>query len=394
VSGKARDGSVSGKARDGSPAVDTRPGGDWSIERMESGRLLLRPWTLADAPAVQAACSDLETQRWLRLPSPYTLADAERWVTEGGHILRRAGSGIQCAVVERWTEQLVGSCEVRMHPTRRSCVEIGYWIAPWARGRRYGAEAIDRMCRWCYKHGVARVELLAAVPNVVSQRVALRAGFLREGVVRSAVPLATESTDAVLFSRLATDTGTPTPRPLPDVNAFGDGVVVVRPLRAGDEDAALDERSDYEARRWATGPRPWTRRDVERLVQSAASAWLAGTEARFAVVDGASGEYVGSVGLRLTVPAFAVAEVGYGMRARWRRRGYMTRALALVDAWAFHQAGLARLELGTAADNVASQRTAERAGFVREGVARLRLPTPDGRRVDEVRYGLARRGGD
>jgi RimJ/RimL family protein N-acetyltransferase len=381
---------LSGMAGYGSPAIDGQSGGNWTVERMESARLLLRPWARADAPAVQAACSDPMTQRWLPLPSPYTLADAERWVTEGGHLLRRDGSGMQSAVVERSTEQLVGSCEVRMHPTRRNCVEIGYWIAPWARGRGYGAEVVDRMCRWCYKHGVVRVELLAAVPNVASQRVALRAGFVREGVIRSAVALAAESADAVLFSRLATDAGTPTPRPLPEVNELRDGVVSVRPLREGDEDAALDERSDSEARRWATGPRPWTREDIERLVRSAASAWLGGSEARFAVVEEATGEYVGSVGVRLTLPAFAVAELGYGMRARWRGRGYMTRALALIDRWAFDQARLARLELGAAAGNVASQRTAERAGFVREGVARLRLTTPDGRRVDEVRYGLTR----
>jgi RimJ/RimL family protein N-acetyltransferase len=381
---------VSGVANDGSAAVDSRPGGDWDVERIESTRLLLRPWARADAPAVHAACSDPETQRWLPLPSPYSLAEAERWVTEGGHLLRRDGSGLQCAIVERSMEQLVGSCEARVHPTRRRCVEIGYWIAPWARGRRYGAEAVDRICRWCYQHGITRVELLAAVQNVASQRVALRAGFVREGMIRSVVLLAAGSADAIMFSRLATDPGTPAPRPLPDVAELGDGVVSLRPLRVGDEDAVLDEWSDAEARRWTTSPRPWTRHDVERLVRSAASAWLGGSEARFAIVDVGSGEYAGSVGLILTLPAFGVAEVGYGMRARWRGRGYMSRALALVDAWAFDQAGLARLELGTAAGNVASQRTAERAGFVREGVAKLRLPTPEGGRVDEVRYGLTR----
>jgi len=365
---------------------------DWTEERVETARLLLRPWAMADAPAVQAACADEQSQHWLPLPSPYTFADAERWVTEGGQLLRRDRSGLQCAVVERATEQLVGSCGVRLHPSRRACAEIGYWVSPWARGRRYAAEAVDGLCRWSYDHGVARVELLAAVPNVASQRVAMRAGFVREGLVRSAARAGTESVDAVVFSRLATDPGTPAARPLPDLDEVDDGVVSVRPVRVGDEDAVLDERSDAEARRWATGARTWLRDDVERLVRSAASAWLAGVEARFAVVETASQEYVGSVGLRMTMPAFGVAELGYGMRARWRRRGYMTRALALVTAWAFQRAGLVRLELGTAADNLASQRTAERAGFVREGVARLRLPTVDGGRVDEVRYGLTKAG--
>ncbi len=364
----------------------------WTDDRVETQRLLLRPWISDDAAGVHAACRDPQTQRWLPLPSPYTRADAERWVTEGGHVLRRAGDGMECAVVERSTEHLAGSIQLRLHPTLRTCAEIGYWMAPWARGRRYAAEAVDALCRWAYQHGVLRVELRAAVRNVPSQRVALRAGFVREGLARLAVPVEGGHADAVVFSRLATDPGTPAPRPLPDLDEIGDGVVSIRPLREGDEDGIIEERSDPEVQRWSTGNRTWTRADVEHLVQSTASVWLGGGEARFAVVDAASGKYVGSIGLRVTVPAFGVAELGYAMRPGWRRRGYMARALGLVRAWAFDRAGLARLELGTAAGNRASQRTAERAGFMRDGVASLRLPTPDGRRVDEVRYGLTRPG--
>ena len=60
----------------------------------------------------------------------------------------------------------------------------------------------------------------------------------------------------------------------------------------------------------------------------------------------------------------------------------------VVADWGFTRAGVARLELGTAVANIASRRVAERAGFQAEGIARLRLPTADGGRTDEVRYGL------
>jgi RimJ/RimL family protein N-acetyltransferase len=374
----------------GAVAGGTAGAVDWTAERVETTRLLLRPWAAADVPALLAAYADEQIQRWLPVPSTFTRDDAERWVKDSAHPLQRDRNGLQCAVVERSTERFVGSCGLRLHPTRRSCVEISYWIAPWARGSRYAAEAVDGLCRWSYQQGVVRAELLAAVPNVASQRVALHAGFRREGLLRSAAQDGVDPTDAVLFSRLATDSVSPTPRALPDLDELDDGVVAVRPLREGDEAAVLDERSDVEARRWAIAARHWSRDDAERFVRSSASAWLSGSEARFAVVETASSEFVGSVGLRLTLPEFGVAELGYGTRAQWRQRGYMTRALALVCAWAFDQAGLARLELGTSVENVASQRTAERAGFVREGIATLRLPTPDGGRVDEVRYGLSR----
>ena len=363
-------------------------GVDWMTERVHTGRLLLRPWQSGDAEDVRRACADPTIQRWLPLPHPYTLADAVHWVTEEGHRARRSGEGLQSAVTERSTGRVVGSCGLRVDTGPRSAAEIGYWVAPWARGRGYAAEATGGLCAWAFAHGTSRVEVVAAVGNEASQRVALAAGFRREGVLRAAAQDGAGRVDAVLFGLLSTDPAGPAPRALPDVADLTDGTVTLRRVRPGDEAPLLDERGDPEARRWAISGRVWTPQDASAYVAATASLWLAGTEARFAVVDAASGEYAGSLGLRVTAPAMRVAEVGYGIRPAWRGRGYTVRALRLVAGWAFSTAGLSRLELGTAVDNVASQRVAERSGFRREGLARLRLPTADGGRADEVRYGL------
>lgn len=361
---------------------------DWRTEQVWTARLLLRPWRAEDAAPVRVACADPSIQRWLPLPRPYTLADAERWVTDEGHANRRAGSGLQCAIVGRDDDRVVGSAALRVDSGPRPVAEVGYWISPWARGRGYATEATVGLCDWAFAHGTRRVELLAAVSNEASQRVAYAAGFRREGVLRSTVRDGDTWTDAVVFGLLATD-GPPTPRLLPEPGELSDGVVAVRRLRPGDEEHLMEERNDAEARRWSTVPRGWSADDCRGYVAVTASLWLAGAEARFAMVDVATGQYAGSVGLRVILPAFRVAEVGYGLRAAWRGRGYTARALRLISHWAFEDAGLVRLELGTAIGNVASQRVAEAAGFHREGVAAVRLPTSDGGRTDELRYGLA-----
>jgi RimJ/RimL family protein N-acetyltransferase len=90
----------------------------------------------------------------------------------------------------------------------------------------------------------------------------------------------------------------------------------------------------------------------------------------------------------MTMPAFRIAEIGYGLRAGWRGHGLATRSVRLVADWAFTRVGIARLELGTAVANSASRRVAIRAGFQLEGFARMRLPTSDGGRTDEARFGL------
>jgi RimJ/RimL family protein N-acetyltransferase len=64
-----------------------------------------------------------------------------------------------------------------------------------------------------------------------------------------------------------------------------------------------------------------------------------------------------------------------------------SRALRLLAEWALAKAGLARVQLYARVDNPASQRTAERAGFQREGVIRSHMLIK-GERYDAVIFGL------
>ncbi|MFG3556880.1 GNAT family N-acetyltransferase [Micromonospora sp. NPDC047557] len=79
----------------------------------------------------------------------------------------------------------------------------------------------------------------------------------------------------------------------------------------------------------------------------------------------ADGKAIGGIGFK-GQPDDGCAEVGYGLSPSARGHGYATEALAaLLDVAAGH--GLSRVVADTTADNVASQRTLERAGFRRVG---------------------------
>lgn len=355
-------------------------GADVSAPRPDTPRLRLRPVEAADAAALSRARDDVEVRRWT--PSL------------GAGVPDGAGGSAsqQVSAVVRRDGALVGVAGVVLDRSRAvPAARLELWIAREARRQGHGTELATALAAWALRTGAGRVELLVGVPNEAGQRLALAAGFRREGQLRSVLEDGRARADAVVFGRLATDPAGRAQRALPDAE-LTDGVVTLRPVRAGDEDALLDERLDREARRWATSTRLWTMPDVRTFVAAAPAAWLAGTEARFAIVDAASGVCAGSIGLRISVPAFRIAEIGYGLRPGWRGRGLTTRAVSLVADWAFTRAGIARLEIGAAVGNVASHRVAERAAFQREGVARLRLPTSDGSRADEVRFGLLPRG--
>lgn len=173
---------------------------------LHTGRLTLRPFEPADAPAVAAACADPGTQAWLPLPSPYTLGHAEQWVSVGAFADRYAGTGVHYAVAENLGGVLVGDIGLKRLDRAAAAAEVGYWTAPAARGRGYMTEAVGALCRWAYAElGLRRVELRAAPANTASRRVAAKAGFRMEGVLRAAGYLHTGPVDLVCYSRLVDD---------------------------------------------------------------------------------------------------------------------------------------------------------------------------------------------
>ena len=89
--------------------------------------------------------------------------------------------------------------------------ELGYMVAPAARGRGIGTAILRALTDWAFADlGAQRLRLVVDVENPASLRVAERAGYVREGVLRSVHFKNGQRIDAVLLSRLASD---PAPAP-------------------------------------------------------------------------------------------------------------------------------------------------------------------------------------
>ena len=84
--------------------------------------------------------------------------------------------------------------------------EIGYMVAPAARGRGVSVCAVDLLTRWAFDDlGLERLELRIDVANAASERVAERAGYRRDGVLRNAHFKEGLRSDTGIWSRLRTD---------------------------------------------------------------------------------------------------------------------------------------------------------------------------------------------
>jgi RimJ/RimL family protein N-acetyltransferase len=358
---------------------------------IDAGPVRLRPFRPDDVAGLVAGCGDPLTQRFLPLlPSPYTEADARWWITEGS-VNARAAGGAAYAVADAGTDRLLGGVGLgHVHPDR-SAGEIGYWVGPWARGRGVAAAAAAALAEAAFARGLARLELFTAPENVASQRVALAAGFRYEGVRRaSAAWRDGVRYDPLAWVRLADDPPGPAPRLLPDLpgGRLTDGVVALRPVHPSDWDFMHELHTLPDVVATSVPPVAPDRAEIELRCARSQARWLAGERVDLVIADAATGASAGEIGLYYQEPATGQAMIGYCMLPAWRGRGYPRRAARLLAAWAFDQAGIARLIAGTNPRNVGSQRVLERAGFRREGYLRGRLPAADGARADDLLYGL------
>jgi RimJ/RimL family protein N-acetyltransferase len=174
-------------------------------------RLLLRPFTPQDAPAVLLACQDPDIQRWTRVPSPYGRHHAESFTGEISPAGWRDETLLNFGSFTRDGGELVSSIGlVRLEQLRgeERLAEIGYWTAKEQRGRGYTTEAVRAVARWAFEAlGVERLEWLAEVGNEASRAVAVSAGFTMEGTLRSRLVHSGTRRDAWIGSLLPSDLG-------------------------------------------------------------------------------------------------------------------------------------------------------------------------------------------
>jgi RimJ/RimL family protein N-acetyltransferase len=147
---------------------------------------------------------DPDVQRFTRIPSPPPTGFAESWVAayEAG---RREETKEGFAVVDGAGRFLGLAVAPRIDRTGRE-VELGYTVAPDARGRGVATEALRLLTGWAFDElDAVRLELLISVANDASKRVANRCGYVREGVLRSLYVKPGVREDTEIWSRLSSD---------------------------------------------------------------------------------------------------------------------------------------------------------------------------------------------
>jgi RimJ/RimL family protein N-acetyltransferase len=158
----------------------------------------LRPWRESDIPAIVEACQDPEIARWTNVPSPYGEQDAREFVAHG---IPGREDDLHRAIVDADNNAVLGS--IGIWTVQEGVGEIGYWVAAPARRRGVAVRAVRLLvaCAFAARE-YARIQLHTPPGNEASARVAERAGFTREGLLRSFALVKGRRTDIIMFSLL------------------------------------------------------------------------------------------------------------------------------------------------------------------------------------------------
>jgi RimJ/RimL family protein N-acetyltransferase len=170
---------------------------------IRSGAIVLRFPSADDVDGILPAFTDPELREAGNLPA----FDREELLAsiEELPVLAERGRLLALAAVDAQSGEVVGGGTLHHLDSERRIVEIGYFVLPQARRRGVATTVARLLAEHAFSLGIERVAAYVNVGNTASERVAERAGFTREGVVRSMPKPDGRRVDKTLFSLLPGD---------------------------------------------------------------------------------------------------------------------------------------------------------------------------------------------
>jgi ribosomal-protein-serine acetyltransferase len=170
--------------------------------------LRLRAFRRDDAEELHIAVRDSlsELGKWLSWCHPdYSLADSIQFL-KGRKKAFQVDGEYGFAVTEQAGGRLVGACGINQIEKAALRANLGYWLRTSATGQGHATRATVMVAQWAFRElKLERIEIVAATGNEKSQRVALRAGAVREGTARRRLRVHGVQHDAEVFSLVNDD---------------------------------------------------------------------------------------------------------------------------------------------------------------------------------------------
>lgn len=161
-------------------------------------QLKLRHWKKEDAVELQRIADNPNVAKNLRdrFPSPYTIEDAERWITLNEIALQKF---FFCIEYQGKPAGGIGlDIQGDMH---RFTAELGYWLGEEYWGKGIATASIKAITVYALKSlNLKRIYATASIKNVASVKAMEKAGYVFEGILKKYAYKNGEDIDAAMFA--------------------------------------------------------------------------------------------------------------------------------------------------------------------------------------------------
>lgn len=362
--------------------------GTSAVPELGDGVVTLRAARPDDVDDVVAMGTDPECTRWTTMPAPYERHHAEGWISE------MSPAGWHDDTAWAWAidvgGRFPGNLAVRSGPPP----DVGYAVAPWARGRGLALRAVRLATRWAFDHrDLPVIHWTCLTGNLASWRVAHACGFTFHGERPLAVEHRGVLRDVWSASLRPGDPQAPRTTWWPTPVLSSDRVRL-RPVSEADVPRIVETNRDPRRRHWIVGlPEPFTDADARAWIRRGEIEASLGHRLGWAVTDPVDDRMLGNVSIfRLGAADNPTGgEIGYGAHPEARGRGVTTEAVRLVVEHAFTPVldgglGRHRLQIAASWGNTASRHVAEQNGFTLVGHSRADSLLADGSLDDSAWY--------
>jgi ribosomal-protein-serine acetyltransferase len=162
----------------------------------------IRLYQQQDVEDMHAAAleSSAEVYPWMAwCHDRYSLDEARRWIAVQEERAKQ-GVAYEFAILDE-VGRFFGGCGINQIGMANRFANLGYWVRTSATGRGVAPAAARLVAEYAFREtDLIRLEIVCAVDNTRSQRVAEKVGAVREGVLRSRLLLPTGASDAVMYS--------------------------------------------------------------------------------------------------------------------------------------------------------------------------------------------------
>jgi len=175
---------------------------------LSDGKIRIRRYRADDVNAVFEAAREsiAEASKWLPwCHANYSRDESIEWVSSRDREWE-TGTEYDFVIEDIISNIFLGGCGINTIDNLNKRANMGYWVRSSRTGKGIATSAAILAAHFGFEDlGLVRLEIVTAVGNKASQRVAEKLGAVREGIARNRIMLHGKPHDAIIFSLIPED---------------------------------------------------------------------------------------------------------------------------------------------------------------------------------------------